>query len=125
MSANKYCSPCFRLTTDGSRVREITTDGGINYNLLYNERNDQLLLRQGDRLCCINLDGSIIYRYDISGREGLAMDQQGHVYISGRDPISILLSFVLLVVLINCMEDSLGRVTTALFVHGTTVIPQG
>jgi hypothetical protein len=34
------------LNTDGSRVREITTDGGVNYNLLYNERHDQLLLRQ-------------------------------------------------------------------------------
>jgi hypothetical protein len=44
------------LNTDESRVREITTDG-INYNVLYNERNDQLLLRQAARLCCINLDG--------------------------------------------------------------------
>jgi hypothetical protein len=40
-------------------------------------------------------------------------------------PISILLSFVLLVVLINCMDVSRGRVTTALSVHGTTVIHQG
>ena len=71
------------LNTDGSRVREITTDG-INYNLLYNERNDQLLLRQKERLCCINLDGHVIYRYDISGEEGLAVDQQGHVYVSRR-----------------------------------------
>jgi hypothetical protein len=38
------------------------------------------------RLCCINLDGHVIYRYDISGGErGLAVDQQCHVYISGRD----------------------------------------
>jgi hypothetical protein len=37
----------------------------------------------------------------------------------------ILLFFVLLVVLINCMDSSIGRVTTALSVHGTTVIPQG
>ena len=73
------------LNTDGSRVREITTDGGYNYNLLYNERNDQLLLRQKGRLCCINLDGHVIYRYNISGALGLAVDQQGHVYISGRD----------------------------------------
>jgi hypothetical protein len=73
------------LNTDGSLVREIATDG-INYNLLYNERNDQLLLRQnGRRLCCINLDGHVIYRYDISGGDGLAVDQQGHVYISGYD----------------------------------------
>ena len=71
------------LNTDGSRVREITTDGRYNHNLLYNERNDQLLLRQNERLCCINLDGHVIYRYDISGCEGLAVDQQGHVYISG------------------------------------------
>jgi hypothetical protein len=71
------------LNTDGSRVREITTDRGDNYNLLYNERNDQLLLRQMGRLCCINLDGHVIYRYNISGTLGLAMDQQGHVYISG------------------------------------------
>jgi Tol biopolymer transport system component len=42
------------LNTDGSRVREITTDG-YNYNLLYNERNDQLLLRQdGERLWFVN-----------------------------------------------------------------------
>jgi hypothetical protein len=73
------------LNTDGSRVREITTDGGYNYNLLYNERNDQLLLRQDSRLCCINLDGHVIYRYNISGYRGLAVDQQGHVYISGHD----------------------------------------
>jgi hypothetical protein len=73
------------LNTDGSRVREITTDGGHNNNLLYNERNDQLLLRQYGRLCCINLDGHVIYRYDISGYCGLAVDQQGHVYISGCD----------------------------------------
>jgi hypothetical protein len=73
------------LNTDGSRVREITTDGGVNYNLLYNERNDQLLLRQMEKLCCINLDGHVIYRYDISGNLGLVVDQQGHVYISGED----------------------------------------
>jgi hypothetical protein len=70
------------LNTDGSRVREIITDGGFNFNLLYNERNDQLLLRQSGRLCCINLDGHIIYRYNISGSRGLAVDRQGHVYLS-------------------------------------------
>ena len=42
----------FILNTDGSRVREITIDGD-NYNLLYNERNGQLLLRQNGRLCAI------------------------------------------------------------------------
>jgi hypothetical protein len=73
------------LNIDGSLVRKIATHDGYNYNLLYNERNDQLLLRQdGKRLCCINLDGHVIYRYDISGHGGLAVDQQGHVYISGR-----------------------------------------
>jgi hypothetical protein len=74
------------LNTDGSLVRKITTDS-TNYNLLYNERNDQLLLRQNGRLCCINLDGHVIYRYAVSGREGLAVDQQGHVYISVADDI--------------------------------------
>jgi DNA-binding beta-propeller fold protein YncE len=72
------------LNIDGSFVRKIATHGGDNNNLLYNERNDQLLLRQNGRLCCINLDGHVIYRYDISGDSGLAVDQQGHVYISGR-----------------------------------------
>jgi hypothetical protein len=64
------------LNTEGSRIREIAARG-YNSNLLYNERNDQLLLR------------------------------------------------VLLVVLINCMDSSSRRVTTALPVHGTTVIPSG
>jgi hypothetical protein len=72
------------LNTQGSFVRKIATNG-TNYNLLYNERNDQLLLRQDGRLCCINLDGHVIYRYDISGDDGLAVDQQGHVYIGGAD----------------------------------------
>jgi hypothetical protein len=75
-----FYNPC-----KGSFVREITTNGFINYNLLYNERNDQLLLRQDERLCCINLDGHVTYIYDISGARGLALDQQGHVYISGGD----------------------------------------
>jgi hypothetical protein len=73
------------LNIDGSLVRKIATNDDINYNLLYNERNDQLLLRQNGRLCCINLDGHVIYTYDISGDRGLAVDQQGHVYISGGD----------------------------------------
>jgi hypothetical protein len=73
------------LNTEGTRIREIATHGGYNYNLLYNERNDQLLLRQRGGLCCINLDGHVIYRYDILGYRGLAVDQQGHVYISGAD----------------------------------------
>jgi hypothetical protein len=38
-------------------------------------------------MCCINLDGHVIYRYDISGWRGLAVDQQGHVYIGGADDI--------------------------------------
>jgi hypothetical protein len=46
------------LNTDGSRLREITTNR-IIFNLLYNERNDQLLLRQDEGLCCINLDGQL------------------------------------------------------------------
>ena len=74
------------LNIDGSLVREIPTYG-INYKLLYNERSDQLLLRQNDRLCCINLDGHFIYGYHISGSEGLAVDQQGHVYISDSHDI--------------------------------------
>jgi hypothetical protein len=74
------------LNIDGSLVREIPTYG-INYKLLYNERSDQLLLRQTDRLSCINLDGHFIYGYYISGSEGLAVDQQGHVYISDSHDI--------------------------------------
>jgi hypothetical protein len=74
------------LNTEGSFVKKITTSCSNN-NLLYNERNDQLLLRQNEGLCCINLDGHVIYRYDISGHRGLAVDQQGHLYISRADDI--------------------------------------
>ena len=70
------------LDINGSRVREIQTDGGNIFDLFYNERNDQMLLRQSGRLCCISLDGHVIYRYDISGPVGLAVDRQGHIYIS-------------------------------------------
>jgi hypothetical protein len=78
-------TPSCLLNTISRNVPSGDNLHGDNYNLLYNERNDQLLLRQDDRLCCINLDGHVIYTYDISGYYGLAVDQQGHVYISGRD----------------------------------------
>ena len=74
------------LNTDGSRVREITSDGEYKYNVLYNERNDQLLLKQYDRLDCISLDGHVIYKYNISG-VGMAVDRQGPVYIAGCNEI--------------------------------------
>jgi hypothetical protein len=65
---------------------------------------DQLLLRQAARLCCINLDGHVIYRYDIPGFLGLAVDQQGHVCIS--DYYSHY-SYVYLVVL--CIVSSVDK----------------
>ena len=74
------------LNTDGSRVREVTTDKKLNVSILYNDRNDQLLLRRDESgLCCIDLDGHVIYRNDISGSQGLAVDRQGDVYICGDD----------------------------------------
>ena len=71
------------LDINESRVREVQTDGGFIGDLFYNERNDQMLLRQGGRLWCISLDGEVIYRYDISSDVGLAVDRQGYIYISG------------------------------------------
>ena len=71
------------LDINGSRVREVQTDGGNSYSLFYNGKNDQMLLRQGGRLCCISLDGQVIYRYNISGDDGLAVDREDHIYISG------------------------------------------
>ena len=64
-------------------MREVQTDGGYINGLFYNERNDQMLLRHSGGLCCINLDGQVIYRYDIPGEDGLAVDRQGYIYISG------------------------------------------
>ena len=71
------------LDINGSRVRDVHTDGGYSYGLYYNERNDQMLLRQDMSVCCISLEGQVIYIYDISSYEGLAVDRQGNVYISG------------------------------------------
>jgi sugar lactone lactonase YvrE len=44
-----------------------------------------LLLRHDRGLCCINSDGHVTYRYNIPGCDGLAVDRQGHVYLSGCD----------------------------------------
>ena len=71
------------LNTDGSRVRDVTTDGDYNMHLMYNEKSDQLLLRKKGTLRCINLDGQDIYQYNITGNAGLAVDRQGHVYTRG------------------------------------------
>jgi hypothetical protein len=44
------------LDINGSRVREVQTDGGFSYGLFYNEMNDQMVLRQNGRVCYIPLD---------------------------------------------------------------------
>jgi hypothetical protein len=71
------------LNTDGMRVRELTTIGGYNHRLVYNENSNQLLLRQHGQLRCINVDGHEIYRYHIKGNAGLTVDRQDHVYTRG------------------------------------------
>ena len=71
------------LNTDGSRVREITTDTCYKFNIVYNDKNGQLLLREMRTLRCINLDGHLIYRYTVSGGLGLTVDRQDYVYICG------------------------------------------
>jgi sugar lactone lactonase YvrE len=38
--------------------------------------------RTYDAHSCISLDSQVIYRYDISGEDGLAVDRQGYIYIS-------------------------------------------
>jgi hypothetical protein len=69
------------------------------------------LLRQNERLCCINLDGHLIYRYDISGfLGGLAVDQQGHVYIGGADDIHRLYTVLPLLFIMNSFVKSLLNV---------------
>jgi hypothetical protein len=70
------------LDVKGSRVVEIKAYRGYICGLSYNERNDQMVLRNSGGLCCISLDGTVIYRYNISGEDGLAVDRQGHAYIS-------------------------------------------
>jgi hypothetical protein len=77
------CNKVIILDINGSRLREVQTDGGFIGDLFYNERNDQMLLRHNRRLWCIHLDGQVIYRYDISSDDGLAVDRQGYIYISG------------------------------------------
>ena len=72
------------LNTDGSRVREITTDACYKFNIVYNDKNGQLLLREMRTLRCINLDGHLIYRYTVSGGLGLTVDRQDYVYLCGN-----------------------------------------
>ena len=77
------------LNAEGSRVRDVTTDGDYIYNIWYNEMNDELLLRQMGQLRCINFDGHDIHRYHINGNIGLAVDRQGHIYTCGSDSSDI------------------------------------
>jgi hypothetical protein len=83
------------LNTDGSRVREITTDACYKFNIVYNDKNGQLLLREMRTLRCINLDGHLIYRYTVSGGLGLTVDRQDYVYLCTATPFSCPYLFVL------------------------------
>lgn len=54
----------------------------LHYNILYNQNDDRIVYENSGQICSVQLDGTVLYRYALPGNTGLAVDKQGHVYVS-------------------------------------------
>lgn len=70
---------------NGEIVKTIVlSDGviGVVCSLYYNHHDDSIIYRKRGEVRRIQLDGTVVYQYEVSGESGLAVDAQGNVYVS-------------------------------------------
>ncbi|CAC5423542.1 unnamed protein product [Mytilus coruscus] len=102
---------CFAITTAGDCIAVGTTaeirifkQNGENMNkialkdpfqfkyvrsLYYDHNNGSIIYRKPELIYRIQLNGSVSYQYELSGEAGLAVDTQGHVYVSEQNKSEI------------------------------------
>ncbi|VDI51469.1 Hypothetical predicted protein [Mytilus galloprovincialis] len=70
----------------GERIKNITLKYQLPFygviSLHYNLNDDRIVYREIGQIRSIQLDGTVLYRRAMSEKSGLAVDEQGHVYVS-------------------------------------------
>lgn len=63
-------------------LRDLSYDSHYVSSLYYNPNNDSILYRKIGLINHIQLDGTLLFSYVLSGVSGLAVDKQGNMYMS-------------------------------------------
>lgn len=76
--------------SNGENIRRIVLSDLVddsNYvsSLDYNPNDGSIIYRTMGMVSCIKLNGTISYRYAVTGEAGIAVDKQGNVYVSESD----------------------------------------
>ncbi|XP_071179137.1 E3 ubiquitin-protein ligase TRIM71-like [Mytilus edulis] len=73
------------LKQNGEIIKTIVLSDNMFFivsSLLFNHHDDSIIHCKSGQLRRIQLDGTVIYQYDVTGKAGLAVDAQGNVYVS-------------------------------------------
>ncbi|CAC5362658.1 unnamed protein product [Mytilus coruscus] len=81
------------LKQNGEHIRNIALADLLKYkcvsSLQYDQNNGSIIYMKTGQMNCIESDGTVSYQYDVSGKAGLAVDTQGHVYLSEQNKSEI------------------------------------
>ncbi|VDI32993.1 Hypothetical predicted protein [Mytilus galloprovincialis] len=71
------------LDINGTTLKTINQWSDDIYFMLYNYRNEKLIIIFPSKLRCVKSDGRFVYNMDVSGTAGTTLDRQGNVYLGG------------------------------------------
>ncbi|XP_071179149.1 uncharacterized protein [Mytilus edulis] len=78
---------------NGERIRSISLNDQLPHyvvsSLNYNLNTDSIVYRKNGMISNIQVDGTVLYHYAVSAGSGLAVDTQGHIYLSVCDESKI------------------------------------
>lgn len=71
--------------TNGKILEKIKQGSDHIDFIAYANIYDQLIVRYHNKLLCIKLDGTTVYRKDMSGNAGVTLDRQGNIYFGSSE----------------------------------------
>lgn len=73
------------LNQNGEIIKNIVLSDdvlSIVLSILFNQHDGSIIYRKYGQVRCIQLDGTVLYQFEVSGESGLAVDDHGNVYVS-------------------------------------------
>ncbi|XP_063448477.1 uncharacterized protein LOC134728007 [Mytilus trossulus] len=71
------------LDTNGIILKTFQQGSDCIYFIAYDDIHDHLIVRCVGKLLCIKVDGTLVYRKDVSRIAGLTLDRQRNIYFGG------------------------------------------
>ncbi|XP_063448482.1 E3 ubiquitin-protein ligase TRIM71-like [Mytilus trossulus] len=77
------------LDTNGTILTTIRQGSDEIFFMVYNDLQDQLIVRCVGKLLCIKVDGTLVYSKEVSGIAEVTLDRQRNIYVGGYETNNI------------------------------------